>query len=242
MSHGFINETSIRAKDIETLNRRVISVGLSNGEITGDNIDGGNVFQLTKTSIDDLPTGVSGVGIDGKNNSEIYRVSKPLTENSGDTDESTIVSNARGLAMAYNPEVMSVIVNGKEYAGLSKDVRDFTNLAKKPFDAFVLKKYDLIELSEDCIDGTYVASGENATGYLVPQNNDYKLTFSKVAGITVEEDNPDYDDSDETSSPTIDVVVPCTCLAIRDVKTALFPKAGVGNEYVTTYLCEVIYE
>ena len=34
-----------------------------------------------------------------------------------------------GLWIAYNPEVKYTVVNGKKYAGLSADLRDYTNIA-----------------------------------------------------------------------------------------------------------------
>ena len=41
-----------------------------------------------------------------------------------------------GLWIAYNPEVKYTKVNGKVYAGLSADLRDYTNLAGEVYDAF----------------------------------------------------------------------------------------------------------
>ena len=41
-----------------------------------------------------------------------------------------------GLWIAYNPEVKYTDVNGKRYAGLSADIRDYTNIAGETFDAF----------------------------------------------------------------------------------------------------------
>jgi hypothetical protein len=226
MAHGFILEKSIRAKDVDSLNKNVISIAVSDGTVIGDNIDGGYVFQLTKTKLSDLP---ANVGLTGSENGEIYRVSKPLTESSGDLDETTILAHANGLAMAYNPEIKNLSFDGKEYAGLSSDIRDFTNVAKKPFSAFMLKKGDLIEISADSLSGTYVASGDNATNYLIPDDSSYKLTFSKTPNIVIEGDG----------DTTPDTEVACTCLEIIEVRSELFPQANVGNEYVTTYLCEV---
>ena len=40
MANGFINEVSIRAKDIDALNRHVISAYIDSGDLVGDNIDG----------------------------------------------------------------------------------------------------------------------------------------------------------------------------------------------------------
>ena len=226
MAHGFILEKSIRAKDVDSLNKNVISIAVDSDTVIGDDIDGGYVFQLTKTKLSDLP---ANVGLTGSENGEVYRISKPLTESSGDLDETTILAHANGLAMAYNPEIKNLSFANKDYAGLSLDVRDYTNKAKKPFTAFMLKKGDLIEISADSLSGTYVASGDNATNYLVPSDSSYKLTFSKTPNIVIA--------GDGDSTP--DTEVACTCLEIIEVRSELFPQANVGNEYVTTYLCEV---
>ena len=116
MAHGFILEKSIRAKDVDSLNKNVISIAVDSDTIIGDDIDGGYVFQLTKTKLSDLP---ANVGLTGSENGELYRVSKPLTEDNDSLDETTILAHANGLAMAYNPSVKNLSFEGKEYAGLS---------------------------------------------------------------------------------------------------------------------------
>lgn len=231
MANGFINEVSIRAKDIDSLNRHVISAYIDDGDLVGDNIDGGNVFQVTKTKHSDV---VGTNGTDGTADNEVWRISKPLTKDNDDFDEDTILAHANGLAMAYNPEAKVTRVNGKDFTGLSADVRDFTNVALLPFNAFYLKKYDLIELSADCISGTYVATGGAGveTKYLVPDDGSYKLKFSTSSTI-------DYTIS---GTPDVDKTVQCTCLEIKEVRQAQFSSSGIGEEYVTTYLCEVISE
>lgn len=231
MAKGFINEVSIRAKDIDALNKHVISAYIDDGVLKGDDIDGGSVFNITKTKHADV---TASNGTDGLTDREVWRISAPLTKDNDDFDEDTILANANGLAMAYNPNTSLVRVNGKDFTGLTVDVRDLTNVGLKPFNAFYLKKYDLVELSADCITGTYVATGGAGveTKYLVPDDGSYKLKFSTSSTI-------DYTIS---GTPDVDKTVQCTCLEIKEVRQAQFPSNKVGNEYVTTYLCEVISE
>ena len=62
----------------------------------------------------------------------MWTAAKPATGSLGD------------LWIAYNPEVKYTYVNGKVYAGLSADARDYTNVAGEVFDAFKPKKGDEI--------------------------------------------------------------------------------------------------
>lgn len=195
---SFIQEVSIQAKDIDSLNRRVMSKYIDSAVIKSDDIDGGFVFNLSKVKLSDVGTVASSTAIKGNGNSEIWQVVKPAT------------GSLTGLWMAYNPEVKLVEVNGKEYAGLSEDVRDYTNIGGKPFDAFKLCVGDIIAIPKYALENYTTGTSTK----LVAVNGSYKLNGSTSA----------------TSQASLKVIEE------RDV---IFPKAGVGNEYVTMVYAQV---
>lgn len=59
-----------------------------------------------------------------------------------------------GLYMAYNPSPKYMELNGKKYAGLSADPRDFTNLAGETYTVFKPKLGDEIVITIDAVDAT----------------------------------------------------------------------------------------
>lgn len=201
MSYGFIKENSIQAKDVDSLNRKVISINYGTPN-TGDDIDGGNVFKLKRTTLTDV-AGSNSKPLTGIDNNELWQVVKPAT--------------ADGLSemwMAYNPEVSAVSVNGKLFTNLTVDIRDYTNTAMRPFDAFKPCKGDLIAVAKDGV--TDYTTGTST--HLIAKNAQYKL-----AGAS------------SLSANTFGMKV------LEEVQVE-FPQSGVGNELVTLILCEVVAE
>ena len=201
MAHGFINEVEIAAKDIDSLNRTAISKYVYSGAITGDDIDGGYVFNLSKVKLSDAVDIAHDGAIDGKTNSEVWKVVKPAT------------GSLTGLYMAYNPEVKVAKIGNKEYTGLSLDVRDFTNVAQRPFDCFKLCKGDIIALSVDAVEN--YTSGTSTL--LKAVNGSYKLNGGTSASSQ-------------------------TTLTVLEEREVMFPKAGVGNDYVKMIIAQVTEE
>jgi hypothetical protein len=71
-----------------------------------------------------------------------------------------------GLWMAYEPEVVITTSGSSQFKGLDPDVRNFYNLANKPFSAFRLQLGDILRMTTDCLYGAYsagVTTHANAT-------------------------------------------------------------------------------
>ena len=58
------------------------------------------------------------------------------------------------LWVAYNPSLHITEVGNGEYAGLTIDVRDYTNVAGRVFTVFKPVKGDIFVLSKECVDAT----------------------------------------------------------------------------------------
>ena len=170
--HGVLIESMIQAKNIDALNRSVIS--------TVD-VDGGNLIALT------APT------VQGEDR---WTASVPTTGALG------------GLWIAYNPSVKYTEVNGKMYAGLSADPRDYTNIKNHTFDAFKPKVGDEIIVTIDDVDET----GAQATAGDILESKNGQTKFTRVAGGTA------------TSGST--------AFKVEWVGTVDFPQAGIGVEKV----------
>ena len=82
--------------------------------------------------------------------------------------------------IAYNPEVKYIDVNGKRYAGLSADIRDYTNIAGETFDAFKPKVGDELIISIDAVDAT----GANAVAGDILESKAGQTKFTRVAAGT----------------------------------------------------------
>ena len=63
-----------------------------------------------------------------------------------------------GLYMAYNPSPKYTVVGTNEYAGLSADPRDYTNIAGKSFTCFKPKVGDEILVTVDAVESASQAS------------------------------------------------------------------------------------
>lgn len=157
-----------------------------------DDVHGGALLDLTAS---------------GKQGDEVWTATKPNT-----------VLN--GLWMAYNPEVKYLKINGKKMSGLgiSKDIRDYTNIAGEVFDAFKLRVGDEIEVSADCVDTPDdVVAGD----FLESKANQY--TLHRVASGTGATANH-------------------TALKVEWVGYETFPQATFGVDKVKTFRAVVVAE
>ena len=170
--HGVLIESMIQAKNIDALNRSVIS--------TVD-VDGGNLIALTAPTV---------------KGEDRWTASTPASGTLG------------GLWIAYNPSVKYTEVNGKMYAGLSADPRDYTNIKNHTFDAFKPKVGDEIIVTIDDVDET----GAQAVAGDILESKNGQTKFARVAGGTA------------TSGST--------AFKVEWVGTVDFPQAGIGVEKV----------
>ena len=181
--HGVLIESMIQAKNIDALNRSVIS--------TVD-VDGGNLIALTAPTV---------------KGEDRWTASVPATGGLG------------GLWIAYNPSVKYTEVNGKMYAGLSADPRDYTNIKNHTFDAFKPKVGDEIIVTIDDIDET----GTQAVAGDILESKADQTKFARVAGGT-----------GATSGHT--------AFKIEWKGTIDFPKAGIGVDKVVAFKAVCVQE
>lgn len=128
-------------------------------------------------------------------------------------------SELGGLWMAYNPEVKYISVNGKKFAGLSADARDYTNLAGEVFDAFKPKVGDEIVVTIDAIDST----GASAVAGDILESKAGQTKLTRVAAAT-------------------GATVGSTAFEIEWKGTIDFPKANVGIDKVVAFKAVCIQE
>ena len=128
-------------------------------------------------------------------------------------------SELGGLWMAYNPEVKYILVNGKKFAGLSADARDYTNIAGEVFDAFKPKVGDEIVVTIDAVDAT----GASAVAGDILESKASQTTLTRVAAAT-------------------GATAGSTAFKIEWVGTIDFPKANVGIEKVKAFKAVCVQE
>ena len=147
-------------------------------------VDGGNLIALT------APT---------EQGNDVWTASAPATGKLGN------------LWIAYNPCVKYTVVNGKKFAGLSADNRDYTNIKGEVFDAFKPVVGDEIIVTIDDVDAT----GTSAVAGDILESKNGQTKFTRVAGGTA------------TSGST--------AFQIEWVGTVDFPKAGIGIDKVKVF-------
>ena len=127
-------------------------------------------------------------------------------------------SSLGGLWMAYNPSVKYTEVNGKVFAGLSADDRDYTNLRGYTFDVFKPQVGDEIVITVDCVDdATSVVAGD------ILESKASQTTLTRVASST-----------GATSGST--------AFKVEWVGAVEFPKAGIGMDRVKAFKAVCVQE
>lgn len=184
MANGVLIESMIQAKNIDALNRSVVSS-------TAD-FDGGNLMVLT------APT------VQGEDR---WTATVPATGSLG------------GLWIAYNPAVKYTVVNGKKFAGLSADARDYTNIKGETFDAFKPVVGDEIVVTINAVDD----SGSSAVAGDILESKNGQSKFQRIAGTT-------------------GATAGSTAFKIEWVGTVDFPKAGIGVDKVKVFKAVCIQE
>lgn len=121
-------------------------------------------------------------------------------------------TEGQGLWMAYNPSEHFSEVDGMIIAGVSKDARNYTNIAGRTFDIFKPQIGDLVSLT----DGN-LKTGEPA-----------KVEVGKF----LEQGASGYEVKASATAST-------TSLKVIAIETLPFPQAGIGMEFAKAYLCEV---
>lgn len=129
-------------------------------------------------------------------------------------------TNIKDLWIAYNPEVKYLVINGKKYSGwgITKDVRDYTNIAGETFDAFKPRLGDEIEFSADCVDTPNTVVADD-----ILESKAGQYTLHRIAAGT-----------GATSGHT--------ALKVEWVGTVELPKAGIGTDKVKVFRAVVIAE
>ena len=157
------------------------------------------------------------VDIDGGN---LIALTAPTTQGDDVWTAAAPSSELGGLWMAYNPEVKYTYVNGKVYAGLSADARDYTNVAGEVFDAFKPQKGDEIVILADNVDADDV-DDVVAGDFLESANG--QATFVRVAAAT-------------------GATAGSTAFEVEWVGSIDFPKAGVGLDKVKAFKAVCVQE
>lgn len=124
-----------------------------------------------------------------------------------------------GLWMAYNPAEHYTDVNGKIFAGLSKDPRDYANLANRPFDVFKPQVGDEVVVTIDCVD----SSGSSAVAGDILESKAGQTTFQRIAAST-------------------GATAGSTAFKIESVFNMPFPQAGIGDASVKAFKCVCVQE
>lgn len=128
-------------------------------------------------------------------------------------------SELGGLWMAYNPEVKYIDVNGKKFAGLSADARDYTNLVGEVFDAFKPKVGDEIVITIDAVDAT----GANAVAGDILESKAGQTLLTRIAAST-------------------GATAGSTAFKIEWVGSVDFPKANIGIDKVKAFKAVCVQE
>lgn len=156
--------------------------------------------------------------VDGGN---LIALSAPTTQGN-DVWTATVPATGglNGLWIAYNPCVRYTVVNGKKFAGLSADDRDYTNIKGEIFDAFKPVIGDEIIVTIDDIDET---TGASATAGDILESANGQTKFTRVAGATGATANH-------------------TAFKIEWVGNLQFPKGGIGVDSVKAFKAVCIQE
>lgn len=144
---------------------------MANGVIVESRIQATNIDALNRTAqaqIDVAGGGLIALAESKVQGNEVWTATAPASGSLGN------------LWIAYNPSEHLTNVNGKFFAGLSKDPRDYANLAGRPFDCFKPVVGDEIDITVDCVDSTAasVVAGD------ILESKAGQTTFTRVAAAT----------------------------------------------------------
>ena len=183
---------------------------MANGVIVESRIQATNIDALNRTAkatVDVAGGGLVALTASGAQGNEVWTAAAPASGSLG------------GLWIAYNPSVKYTEVNGKMYAGLSADPRDYTNIKNHTFDAFKPKVEDEIIVTIDDIDET----GANVVAGDILESKANQTKFTRIASAT-----------GATSGHT--------AFKVEWVNTVDFPQAGIGVEKVTAIKAVCVQE
>jgi hypothetical protein len=180
------------------------------GVIVESRIQATNIDALNRTA--QAEVAVAGGGLialteSGVQGNEVWTAEAPDSGAVGD------------LWIAYNPAEHLTEVNGKMFAGLSADPRDYTNLANRPFDCFKPKVGDEIDITADCVDATKT----NIVVGDILESKSGQTTFTRIAKAT-------------------GATAGHTAFRVEYIGVKPFPQAGIGMEQATIYRCVCVQE
>ena len=178
------------------------------GVIVESRIQATNIDALNRTA--QATVAVAGGGLvnlaeSGVQGNEVWTATAPASDALG------------GLWIAYNPAEHLTDVNGKLFAGLSADPRDYTNIANRPFDCFKPQVGDEIDITVDCVDNT----ASSAVAGDILESKAGQTTFTRVAAAT-------------------GATAGSTAFEIEYVGVEPFPQSGIGMESVKMFRCKCI--
>lgn len=172
-----------------------------NGVIIESAIRATNVDALNKSCVSEVD--VAGGG---------FITLAPSTKAGDDRWTATNSTDGKGVYIAYNPSEHLTEVNGKVFAGLSADPRDYVNLKGRTFTAFKPCVGDEIVVTADAI------TGSPNVGEFVEAGTDGKGVPSATASAGK------------------------TSFKVAYKKNIPFPAGGIGNEQVTAYALVCVQE
>ena len=171
--------------------------------IQATNIDALN--RTAQATVDVAGGGLISLAESGTQGNDVWTATAPASETVGD------------LWMAYNPAEHLTVVNGKMFAGLSADPRDYTNIANRPFDCFKPQVGDEVDVTIDCVDAT---SSSAVVGDIL-ESKAGQTTLTRIAKNT-------------------GATAGHTAFVIENVGVEPFPQAGIGMANVTMFRCKCI--
>ena len=178
---------------------------MANGVIVESRIQATNIDALNRTAqaqIDVAGGGLIALAESKVQGNEVWTATAPASGSLGN------------LWIAYNPSEHLTNVDGKFFAGLSADPRDYANLAGRPFDCFKPVVGDEIDITVDCVDNTAasVVAGD------ILESKAGQTTFTRVAATT-------------------GATAGSTAFRVEYVGVKPFPAGGIGMEQAKMFRC-----
>ena len=165
-------------------------------QIAAKDVDALNRFAKASVDVD----GGSLVALGALAEGDVFTATKATAGTNGD------------LWIAYNPSEHLTVVGDNQFAGLTADPRDYTNLANRVFDVFKPQKGDIVGFT----------AGNIKAGETVEVG---KFLEIGADGLEVK------------ASATADT----TSFKVIGIESVPFPQAAIGNEYADKYVCEVVF-